>query len=654
MKRFVANYSTLTHPLRQLTKKDTVFEWTADCENAFQVIIHALSERSSISYFDEKKDTFVYCDASPVGISAILLQRTPGKNDLQIINFSSRSLTATESRYSQIERECLGILYACEKNRLYLLGRKFTLYNDHKALINLLNNTSSKLPLRLERMILRLQGYDFTASHVTSDQNISDYISRHPREDQSIATSYIDAYVNMVTKFATPKAFKIEDIATATRNEVELKTLKEMIVNNNWYTLDEPQKHEHLQHVNIELLRRFRRIKDELTVDVQHNIILKGNRIILPSKFHKDAVTICHVGHQGIEKTKKLLRTKVFFFGMDKMVEDLISNCISCQCTGPSKPHPPIQTTDIPDNVWDTIHMDYLGPVPVVNKYVLVMMDKRSRYPEIAFVNNTSAKSLINVLHKTFSAYGIPAKIITDNGPPFTSNELRHFMEENGIVHHRITPRWPQANGQVENFNKPLMKTIRAAYIERKDIETECYKFLRQYRATPHTVTKIPPAELMFQRTPRHVIPHIPLPCTTFDDLKQRDSESKAKSAAYVNAKRNAKNRTVRIGDQVLLKQQKLNKLSPSFEAKPYHIIAIKGTMITVKDNYSDRTLTRNISHFKPLPWSAELPRVNGGREDMSEEDDNGEDSNKRNPAPKPRKQYPKRNRRPVSEWRKY
>lgn len=287
LKRFVPDYSTLTHPLRQLIKKDVPFEWTDECENSFTSIVNSLSDKSNLAYFDEKKETFVYCDASPVGLSAILLQRTPGKNDLQVINYSSRALTDTESRYSQIERECLGIVYACERNRLYLFGRQFTLFNDHKALINILNNNKSKLPLRIERMLLRLQGYEFEAKHVNSEQNISDYASRHPVDEARATTTYVETYVNMVTKFATPKAFKIDDIAKETENETELQTLKKLIRDNNWYTLNEPQKHEHLRNVNVDLLKQFRKIKDELTVNFTHGVILKDNRIILPKNFTK-------------------------------------------------------------------------------------------------------------------------------------------------------------------------------------------------------------------------------------------------------------------------------------------------------------------------------------------------------------------------------
>lgn len=114
------------------------------------------------------------------------------------------------------------------------------------------------------------------------------------------------------------------------------------------------------------------------------------------------------------------------------------------------------------------------------------------------FLKSATAKSLIDVLNRKFATFRNSFNIVTDNGPPSPSTELRKFMKKNEITHHCITPIWPRVNCQVENFNKRLMKAIRTAYIEGKDLETEIFKVFRQYRGTPHTVTKEASAHLMF------------------------------------------------------------------------------------------------------------------------------------------------------------
>ena len=139
LKRFIQDCSTKTFPLRQLLKHDSKFAWTTECERSFQTLKTELSSNCCLSYFDESKETCIYTDKSPFGISAIPLQKSTD-DDYKVISYSLRALTETEQRYSQLERECLPIVYGCEKNRLYLLGRLFDIYNDHKALFHLINN----------------------------------------------------------------------------------------------------------------------------------------------------------------------------------------------------------------------------------------------------------------------------------------------------------------------------------------------------------------------------------------------------------------------------------------------------------------------------------------------------------------------------------
>ena len=78
-------------------------------------------------------------------------------------------------------------------------------------------------------------------------------------------------------------------------------------------------------------------------------------------------------------------------------------------------------------------------------------------------------------------------------------------MIQNGITHRKITP---QANGEAERFMKPLTKISQTAKIENKNWKSEVYKFLFAYRSTPHSSTKVAPAELMFNRKIRYTIPN--------------------------------------------------------------------------------------------------------------------------------------------------
>ena len=147
MKRFIHDYSTLTHHLRQ---EDKDYICTETHKQAFKNLKQSLSSESCVSYFENHKETFVYTDASPHGISAMLLQKLRNQENCNIVAYSSRALTSAEKNYSQLERECLAIVNGCEKNRLYLFGRPFTIYSDDRPIVSILNKPKTIVPLSIE------------------------------------------------------------------------------------------------------------------------------------------------------------------------------------------------------------------------------------------------------------------------------------------------------------------------------------------------------------------------------------------------------------------------------------------------------------------------------------------------------------------------
>ena len=166
-----------------------------------------------------------------------------------------------------MECECISIKYACERNRLYLLGRSFSIFNDHKPIVNLLNKSTSVLPLRIESMLLSIQGYDLKLPYVKSQENIADYTSRDPFEKASLSPVR-ENYINFVATLATPNAIRLDKIKEETKkdNFFFLQCIIQLIIYGHCYILDEPQNHSHLQNINIADLKHYRSIKTELTV----------------------------------------------------------------------------------------------------------------------------------------------------------------------------------------------------------------------------------------------------------------------------------------------------------------------------------------------------------------------------------------------------
>ena len=146
--RFIPDFSTLSDPLRQLTRKDVPRSWTEQHQEAFDKLKSALTSDCVMAHYDYTKPTQLRVDASPVGLGAILMQHDG--TALRPVAFASRAQTDVERRYSQTEREALMVVWGCERFHIYLYGKEFTLYTDHKPL-EVIYSPKSKPPPRIER-----------------------------------------------------------------------------------------------------------------------------------------------------------------------------------------------------------------------------------------------------------------------------------------------------------------------------------------------------------------------------------------------------------------------------------------------------------------------------------------------------------------------
>lgn len=132
------------------------------------------------------------------------------------------------------------------------------------------------------------------------------------------------------------------------------------------------------------------------------------------------------------------------------MTEKLLSECTTCQLNNKGNKQEELKMSELPKYPWKELGIDFFEPLPNNNE-LLVVVDKHSRFPFGIEVKSTSSIYILPALDTFFSFMGIPEEVGTDNGPPFSGIEFKQFF---GIRHRKSTPLWPQANGQVENFNK--------------------------------------------------------------------------------------------------------------------------------------------------------------------------------------------------------
>ncbi|CAC5415744.1 unnamed protein product [Mytilus coruscus] len=128
------------------------------------------------------------------------------------------------------------------------------------------------------------------------------------------------------------------------------------------------------------------------------------------------------------------------------------------------------------------------------------MVDAHSKWPEVIKMKNITSESTINVLRTIFSRNGMPSRIVSDNGPQFTSQEFENFMQLNGIKHTRSAPYHPSTNGLAERFVQTFKQALKSSSNDSGTVSKKLAQFLSANRNTKHSTTNETPAKLMIGR----------------------------------------------------------------------------------------------------------------------------------------------------------
>ncbi|CAM5079093.1 unnamed protein product [Natator depressus] len=187
---------------------------------------------------------------------------------------------------------------------------------------------------------------------------------------------------------------------------------------------------------------------------------------------------------------------------MDSQTEALIKSCVTCQmhdktavtCT------PPLQPVPLPESAWEKVAIDIVGPfdtAPIDFRYVITSTDYFSKWPEVAFTSQISSATVIKFLSSVFSREGNPKELVSNNGSQFTSLEFETFLAQRNILHRRSSLYYPQANGEIERFNRSLKESLQMAKLEGRLWIPFTTDFLQAYQATRHATMQRSPAELL-------------------------------------------------------------------------------------------------------------------------------------------------------------
>lgn len=194
-------------------------------------------------------------------------------------------------------------------------------------------------------------------------------------------------------------------------------------------------------------------------------------------------------------KIKALIRSRVWYPGIDTQVEEMIKRCLICQVNADKPKLEPLKPSPMPVGTWQEVSADFFGSMDT-GLYWFVNYCDYSMYVILDAIKSVSMDHVQPVLEKIFSLFGTPKIYKSDNGAPFMSYRFDRFAELWGFKHRKVSPLWPRANGGAESVMPKLSKILRAFAVSGAGREQALQAFPRSYRATPHTTTKVPPAML--------------------------------------------------------------------------------------------------------------------------------------------------------------
>ena len=504
------------------------FEWTAETDSAFNTLKEKLIQTPVLGYPLPQEPFILDTDASNYATGAVLSQIQDGKE--RVIAYYSRSMNSAEKQYCVTRKELLAIVRAVKQFHCYLYGRHFTIRTDHAALTWLLKFRNPEG--QIARWIQRLQEYDFEVVHRAGlKHNNADALSRRPcltnncrhcdrleTRDNPANTSVGTAPCEVLSPFTVNSISSLSDIYQYTElreaqlQDPDVKPILEWKESSS----DRPSREEvagcspdtKLYWAQWKSLSVRQGVLHRLweTVAGDHTIA----QLILPKVLRKEVFTQLHntptSGHLGVNKTLERLRSRFYWPGLHGDVRKWCTSCDDCASRRgpPTKPRAPLAkyTAGAPA---ERIAIDILGPLPesnMGNKYILLVMDYFTKWPEAFSLPNQTAITVADVLVKEYVCrFGVPLSLHSDQGRNFESNVFQEMCELLGIKKTRTTALHPQSDGLVERVNRTLESQL-SKFVDRnqKDWDHLLPFMMMALRSAVQESTRSTPAKLQLGR----------------------------------------------------------------------------------------------------------------------------------------------------------
>ena len=327
-------------------------------------------------------------------------------------------------------------------------------------------------------------------------------------------------------------------------------------------------------------------------ISSEDGILYFEHRVIIPEVLHKRCLEELHRTHQGVLKMKAVARSHFWWPKIDEEIETLTNNCKIC-CE--NRKNPPLTTLHkwkYPEKPGERIHADFghFG-----GKTFLLITDQFSKWLELYWMTSTTAEKTISCFRQYFSTWGLVQLLVTDNGPPFSSQEFKKFLASNGVKHLTSAVEHPRSNGAAEVMVGTVKNKLKKILLSGVSFEEAVSSFLLDYRTTIHQTTGKTPAELQLNRKI----------ATRFDVILKRNFANEKK---YYPGKREVQ---LQPEDRVLIRQyRKPEKWIEGVVVQPVgEVMAEVSSVEGIQRRHADQLI--QLPNSPNLGENGENPEVN-------------------------------------------
>ncbi|KAL4103955.1 hypothetical protein QTP88_019272 [Uroleucon formosanum] len=437
----VRQYLGLTGYFRRY---DTPWEWTEDQDAAFEKLKLILTNKPILKLYDPLSETEVHCDASQLGLGAILLQKDE-RASMHPVAYASRQTTAEESRYHSTELETLAIM-----------------------------------------------DYDFEVEHRAGDKmDHVDTLSRNPNAEEKSILEETEIFHVLLNTMDND-----DWLTLAQRHDNKLNEIIRIIGIGGEQVLNKAERKIQEEYSVVDG-RLYRRNNDKLLW-----VVPKRARSQITRLCHNN------VGHPAVENTLERLRRHYWFPYMKRYVKGFVGSCLDClynKVLGGQR-QGKLHAIDKIGVPFHTVHVDHLGPFikgKLNNVYLFVLVDGFTKFSILRPTKNVKSSTTTKLMEDIIAIFGPMVRIVSDRGTAFTGKEFEQMCKPRNIIHVRNATATPRSNGQCERLNRTILSMLTTTCKEEDDWDKVIGRIQWSINNAFNKATKSTPFTLMFGFIPR-------------------------------------------------------------------------------------------------------------------------------------------------------